>query len=193
MLRSGLTSSLRAAFVSLFLPGAAAASAVCDDLWFSRNAAFDAAGYCFQSTLGRRIFDNSDCTSQSVPPLPRGAAAQVQAIQAREAALGCRANTGRDALEAPLPPLRRALALQPIARETESLCIGYIGPALALRTAPDEGGAIIGEIRPGDNVLEFHESGDGWGFASEVKRVGAEEVILGWYQGEITLCEARAG
>ncbi|MCK5500992.1 MAG: YARHG domain-containing protein, partial [Tritonibacter mobilis] len=44
----------------------AVAGDYCADLWFTRNAIIDRAGYCFGSTLGQRLFDNGDCIAKSV-------------------------------------------------------------------------------------------------------------------------------
>jgi len=63
----------------------------CYDLWYQRNAVYDAYGYCFTSSLGRRVFDNSDC-STSNPRLSRVDRQYVQRIQREERRRGCRVN-----------------------------------------------------------------------------------------------------
>ncbi|MEO8758318.1 MAG: YARHG domain-containing protein [Devosia sp.] len=42
------------------LPSVAMAAS-CYDLWYARNAIYDAHGYCFQTALGMATFDNDDC------------------------------------------------------------------------------------------------------------------------------------
>ncbi len=193
MLRCASISSRAALALSLIFAAAPAmASAVCEDLWFARNAAFDAEGYCFRSPLGQATFDNSDCSS-SVPRVAADMRDFVTRVQDREAALSCAVNTNRRTIDLPMLERRQALSKQPLATATESLCIGYIGPSLDLRAAPDVNAAVIGSIQPGDSVLIAHDGIRGWNFASEVKRVGEDQTSLGWHSGELELCEARAG
>ncbi|MEO0387933.1 MAG: DUF4453 domain-containing protein [Pseudomonadota bacterium] len=180
-----------AAVFALFATGAEA-SAICDDLWFARNAVFDAAGYCFRSPLGRAVFDNGDCTGATAV-VGRDIAARVTRIRAREQRLGCRVNTDRTELDLPDLGERRALDVQPLRRTAESQCIGYIGPAILLRRAPEPEAEVIGAIRPGDSVLAQHEPEEGWAFASQVSRPESLETALGWHRSELTICEARAG
>lgn len=49
------------------------ASDTCHDLWFTRNAIIDRAGYCFGSPLGQAIFDNTGCIGKSVNLPPQDA------------------------------------------------------------------------------------------------------------------------
>ncbi|EBA16598.1 hypothetical protein RSK20926_22774 [Roseobacter sp. SK209-2-6] len=42
----------------------------CNDLWFTRNAIINQAGFCFGSNLGQALFDNGDCIAKSVPLSP---------------------------------------------------------------------------------------------------------------------------
>lgn len=176
----------------MMVAGPTLAATVCEDLWFSRNAAFDASGYCFQSPLGQAVFDNSDCTS-SVPRVPRNLVEHVARIRDREAELRCSIDTNDRSLDVPMLEMRLALEVQPLAAETESLCIGYIGEPIPLREAPSDAARIIGNIEPGDSILAAHQDKDGWRFASEVKRVGLTETMLGWHNATLALCEARAG
>ena len=48
-----LSAMKRLALLCALLASPAAASDVCDDLWFTRNLIMDRAGYCFGSVLGR--------------------------------------------------------------------------------------------------------------------------------------------
>ncbi|MEO0914276.1 MAG: DUF4453 domain-containing protein [Pseudomonadota bacterium] len=186
--------SSRAGLTAFFVlvAGPVLAATVCEDLWFSRNAAFDASGYCFRSPLGQAVFDNSDCTS-STPRVARELVNHVARIRDREAALRCSVDTNRRSLDLPMLNQRLALGVQPVAGDAESLCIGYIGAPIPLREAPSAAARIIGNIEPGDSILETHEEKDGWRFASEVKRVGLDDTLLGWHEAPLELCEARAG
>ncbi|WP_161862185.1 DUF4453 domain-containing protein [Algicella marina] len=192
MLRFVSTSSSAALALCAVLSAPAAAATVCEDLWFARNAAFDEAGYCFRSPLGQAVFDNRDCTD-NVPRVSESLVDHIARIRDREAELRCSVNTNRTELDVPMLARRLELMVQPLMSETESLCIGYIGPSVPLRTAPETDAVVIGNIEPGDSVLSAHEDMDGWAFASEVKRVGETETILGWHDASLETCEARAG
>jgi len=50
--------------IFLVLGTPALAGDFCDDVWFSRNLIFDHTSYCFESNLGKAVFDNSDCSPQ---------------------------------------------------------------------------------------------------------------------------------
>ncbi|MEM9430351.1 MAG: DUF4453 domain-containing protein [Pseudomonadota bacterium] len=172
--------------------GAASASAICDDLWFSRNSAYDSIGYCFQSPLGRAVFDNSDCTG-APPVVDASANERIGRIRALEQQLRCRVDTDRTSLDLPLLERRRPLDVQPVRTEGESLCIGYIGPSVPLRVAPSDRAEVIGMIEPGDSVLARHVPEDGWAFASQVARPESLSISLGWHDSALDFCEARTG
>ncbi|HWV83041.1 MAG TPA: caspase family protein [Hyphomicrobiaceae bacterium] len=65
----------------------------CDDLWFRRNAIWHSYGYCFTTARARQVFDTSSCfrdqraAQAAMSPASR---AEVDSLQAREKALGCR-------------------------------------------------------------------------------------------------------
>jgi hypothetical protein len=63
----------------------------CYDLWYERNAIFDARGYCFETQLGQDTFDNSDCWTEN-PKLTRAEQRRVAAIKAEERRRGCKVN-----------------------------------------------------------------------------------------------------
>jgi hypothetical protein len=67
------------------------ASSSCDDLWFERNATFKAAGYCFHSPRGIRMFGNAGCQYDDEADVPLSARQreQVAQIRAMERRLGC--------------------------------------------------------------------------------------------------------
>jgi uncharacterized caspase-like protein/uncharacterized protein YraI len=61
---------------------------ICFDLWYERNAIFDANGYCFGSEKGLANFSNDGCYT-SDPQLSTGEKSRVDAIKAEEARRGC--------------------------------------------------------------------------------------------------------
>jgi len=63
----------------------------CYDLWYERNAIYDAYGYCFSTSLGRRVFDNSDCYTTN-PRLSSYDRRRVNRIRREERRRGCRVN-----------------------------------------------------------------------------------------------------
>jgi YARHG domain len=60
----------------------------CFDLWYQRNAIYDAYGFCFKTVKGKQYFDNSDCTT-NVVHLSKADQKRVNAIVKQEKALGC--------------------------------------------------------------------------------------------------------
>jgi hypothetical protein len=63
----------------------------CYDLWFERNAIYDANGFCFSTSLGKRTFDNSDCYTSN-PKLSGPERRRIAQIQKAERRMGCRVN-----------------------------------------------------------------------------------------------------
>ena len=127
--------------------------APCDDLWFSRNAMLDKAGYCFRSPLGQSVFDNSDCVPGAVT-VDQLTQTAIQAIRAREAFLGCSVDTRRQTLD--LDPAemaqRMALDIQPVEERLwhfEESCVGYVGEPLPIQSAPVTDAVTIGRVQPG--------------------------------------------
>lgn len=72
-------------------PGAPVASSSCDDLWYERNAAFKAAGYCFRSPRGIQTFGNAGCRYDDEADVPLSARQreQVAQVRATERRFGC--------------------------------------------------------------------------------------------------------
>lgn len=74
-------------------PAPSSTAESCDDLWFRRNAIWHSYGYCFTTERARRAFDTSSCfrdqraAQAAMSPASR---AEVDSLQARERALGCR-------------------------------------------------------------------------------------------------------
>jgi len=63
----------------------------CYDLWYERNAIYDDNGYCFKTSLGKRVFDNSDCYT-SDPDFTRAEQRRIDQIRREEKRLGCKVN-----------------------------------------------------------------------------------------------------
>jgi hypothetical protein len=71
--------------------GPAFAQSTCEQLWYSRNAIFKEAGYCFKSTRAIRTFGNAGCQfdEQEDVPLSNRQRQDVNDIQRAERALRC--------------------------------------------------------------------------------------------------------
>lgn len=176
----------------------------CDELWVARNAMINRAGYCFQSPLGKAIFDNSDCTTTS-PTLSRIALMMIENIEATEAQMGCHVDTNNTAgwenfhfswgelLEVDILPDRPR-------DEFDGLtCIGYMGAPLNLYSAPDSGAEPIAHIENGAvfnfahgfyRNSNFHPTSDatseddmGWYFINW--RTGKDISRAGWVYAPI--------
>ena len=68
-------------------------AASCDELWYQRNLIWHQHGYCFRGARGKATFGNAGCSADQAGARARmspSAAAQVDAILAREKAQGCR-------------------------------------------------------------------------------------------------------
>jgi hypothetical protein len=63
----------------------------CEDLWILRNSIYKDAGYCFTSTRGQSMFDNTGCqhSDQALVPLNDYQRHNVRIIKAAEAAKSC--------------------------------------------------------------------------------------------------------
>jgi hypothetical protein len=72
---------------------APSASDSCDDLWFRRNAIWHSYGYCFTTARARQVFDTSSCFRDqraAQAAMSSASRAEVDSLQARERAMGCR-------------------------------------------------------------------------------------------------------
>jgi len=69
----------------------AAAQGTCDELWYSRNAIFKEAGYCFKTTRAIRTFGNAGCQfdEQEDVPLSHRQRQEINEIQRAERAMRC--------------------------------------------------------------------------------------------------------
>ena len=79
------------AAAGLVLVPSAAMAASCYDLWYARNAIYDANGYCFSTELGMETFNNDDCWTTH-PRLSKKEQQLVAAIQREEKARRCHVN-----------------------------------------------------------------------------------------------------
>lgn len=157
------------------------AGEICDDYWLARNAIFNATGVCFKSPLGQALFDNSDCTTS-----PRSLTSEEARAVARlrDAEKGCAVDTNRTTLDVAALEQRLMLREQPFRDDTESACLGYLGPELPIYDAPRRDAKIIGVIPVGSIIGNSHiplfPIDRMWTFASGVY-VGDEELPLtGW-------------
>ncbi len=64
----------------------------CDGLWYSRNAIYKSAGYCFHTQRGIRAFGNAGCQfdDESAVPLSSQQHRIIADIQQQEIYQGCR-------------------------------------------------------------------------------------------------------
>ncbi|WP_424978421.1 DUF4453 domain-containing protein [Leisingera sp. S232] len=155
--------SLVALFSLLAAP--ALAGDACHDLWFTRNAVIDRAGYCFGSPLGQAVFDNGDCTGKSValPPQDQRLVSKVKQMEAR---FGCRVNNKQTRLDLDDLFLRYQLRNLPIRDEFESACLGWLGPVIGLRAGHSSDAPLVGQIDPGDYVKYAHIPVGNWTYVT---------------------------
>ncbi|MHA3914873.1 DUF4453 domain-containing protein [Halovulum sp. GXIMD14793] len=177
--------------ISLLLSAAAAqANTLCDDLWLSRNAVFDEAGFCFRSPLGRALFDAQGCSDQP----PAFSAAQqdtISQISAQEAAAACDIDVNRLSLEISDVAWRLQLDHQPIALPAGQICHGFVGAEQPLRAAPaSEATANLGTVKPGARLQLSHQPVEGWHYVT----VATDKSVVagGWMIVDQVVCEARA-
>jgi len=143
----------------------AVADDYCHDLWFTRNAIMDRAGYCFGSVLGQRAFDNGDCIGKTVT-LSDADAAKVARIQAQEARGSCRVDTSQTTLYLSDLAIRRRLIDLPVRDDLESACIGWLGERLPLRAGHRQNAQVVGQIQPGDTISYSHLPEGGWTYVT---------------------------
>lgn len=66
-------------------------SMACEDLWYSRNALYKEAGYCFKTARAIQAFGNAGCLydNMGAVPLSQAARREVADIQYWERRRGC--------------------------------------------------------------------------------------------------------
>ncbi|MAM63661.1 DUF4453 domain-containing protein [Maritimibacter sp. UBA3975] len=173
----------------------AAAYDVCDEAWYIRNLIFDRAGYCFGSTLGQAVFDNTGCTGKDVSLSP-GDAATVEMIREQEGWMACAVDTGATRLDVPHRALLDRLEVLPVPTDTASGCIGWTGGPIPLLAAPREDAALVGRGEAGVNVVweyDYESVLDGWQFLTLYR--DSELVGMGWSITPIfeDQCTSQAG
>ncbi|WP_264210302.1 DUF4453 domain-containing protein [Leisingera thetidis] len=141
------------------------ASDACHDLWFTRNAVIDRAGYCFGSPLGQTIFDNRGCTGKSVS-LPPQAERVVALVKEMETRFGCRVSNKQTYLNLDDQFLRYQLWDLPVRDEYESACLGWLGPVMGLRAGHRPDAPLVGRITPGDYVSHSHIPVGSWSYVT---------------------------
>ncbi len=169
----------------------AAALNICDELWFTRNLAFDRAGYCFGSPLGQAVFDNSNCTTHD-PVASRADQVVVDQVLEIEAEWECHIDTHRRSLDIPFLDLRRQMADLPVPHGYESACIGWRGTSMTLHSARSDKAAITGIIASGEDILFQFLEQDGWTFLIS-QNSGAD---MGWvrsFSWTAKTCDEVAG
>lgn len=179
----------------MLLASPASANDICDDLWMTRNALFNEAGYCFGSPLGQALFDNSDCTGKTVT---LGTAQQAIADEVRrnEALFGCKIDTARRTLDIPDLAIRLQLQDHPIRDEFESGCLGWAGPAQSLVNGHNLNAPQVGVIETGDYVLFSHWESAGWNYVHVYDRDGRNFKSAGWAPSHMfsqSACHSWAG
>jgi len=141
------------------------ASDACHDLWFTRNAVIDRAGYCFGSPLGQAVFSNGDCIGKSVS-LPPQAERMVALVKEMESRFDCRVNNKQTYLDLDDLFLRFQLWDLPVRDEYESACLGWLGPVMGLRAGHRPDAPLVGQIDPGDYVNYAHIPVGSWAYVT---------------------------
>ncbi|WP_168222919.1 DUF4453 domain-containing protein [Oceanicola sp. D3] len=143
-----------AAFFALLASPAFAGDGTCDEHWFTRNAIFHEAGYCFGSPLGQAVFGNEGCTTKS-PDLTEAQKARLARVKTAEE--GCVVDASRTSLDIPDLDIRRRLSVLPIRGMGESGCIGWKGGPVGLRSGTSLSAETLFQLSPGDVLLFSHE------------------------------------
>jgi len=160
--------------LALLSAAPAAALEVCDELWFTRNLIYDRAGYCFTSTLGQAVFDNTGCIGTDVEPDP-ALVETLASVRDLEREWECSIDTSRRALAIPDLAARMRILDIPVPDGYDSACIGWRGVEIALHTARDPGSPVTGVIRTGETIQWSFWPVDGWSFVQSPSGNG-----MGW-------------
>jgi len=167
---------------------AGTASALCEDAWYLRNMAFDRAGYCFGSTLGKSVFDAA-CSTKS-PSLDDWDQRMVSAHKRLEASYSCKINTKGRSLASSLIGKLDDVDLLPTLSQFESSCVGYTGGPVTMTSGIGMRDSYpTGTIESGDRVYFRFESWGGFEFVET-------DTAAGWIpEGSVTpdTCAAFAG
>lgn len=166
----------------------------CADLWFTRNAVMNGAGYCFGSALGQAIFGTAGCTggSVSLDAQTSGFVGQVQALEAR---IGCRVDTSVIRLDLPDLAWRRQVQELPLLDELAWGCLGWRGPRVTLHAGRSDTTTPIGQIEPGDFVSFDHQPAGEWSYVTVQVPGWSGLKSAGWMQTGLaaSACPESAG
>ena len=83
--------SLSVAALMFVASGSVANAASCYDLWYERNQIYAENGFCFSTSLGKRVFANYSCWTRN-PDLAGWEQQRVAQIRAEEKRRGCKVN-----------------------------------------------------------------------------------------------------
>lgn len=153
----------------------------CEEMWYARNAVMNRAGYCFDSALGKALFDNGDCTGKEVA-LTSEQRWVVRFAQKMEADLGCKVDTSRTRLDLYEMTRRRALLdIAPARDDGGYMCVGYTGRALTLHLGHSASTPVVGRAKAGDNLsYHFEHGGAPAGWSLVTARRDNKTTGLGW-------------
>lgn len=71
--------------------GSMAQAASCYDLWYERNLIYAENGYCFSTSLGKRVFAGFNCWTKN-PALSAWEKRRVAQLRSEEKRRGCKVN-----------------------------------------------------------------------------------------------------
>lgn len=71
--------------------GSMAQAASCYDLWYERNLIYAENGYCFSTSLGKRVFAGFNCWTKN-PALSEWEKRRVAQLRSEEKRRGCKVN-----------------------------------------------------------------------------------------------------
>lgn len=168
---------------------------LCDELWFQRNQIYANAGMCFETPLGKAIFDSTGCSPDDVV-LSRFHQALVDQYRQEEARNGCAVDTHvvRPLAVRDLEARRDAPWLG--GEVSPSTCIGWTGEPFVLRAEPVAGAPIVADITGGENlsvIVTTQAGGATWSYFYVT--VGQDLLAEGWAERDLDLgqCASNAG
>lgn len=166
----------------------------CEDAWVTRNLIFDRAGYCFGSTLGQSLFDNSNCTTNTASA-PQAYAENIAWVRGDEERIGCNINTARPAW----PSIRAVHDFYnqfwtvPVRFDGGFGCLGYLGPTVQVHAGADASTPVLGQLSAGQFYSDIHHGINGWAFITVTTGANGQEVVTGWATGFTSDCVDMAG
>ncbi|MEM6322770.1 MAG: DUF4453 domain-containing protein [Pseudomonadota bacterium] len=159
----------------MLVPAPTLALQYCEDLWYTRNLAFDRAGFCFGSNLGQAVFGNDGCVGTDVAPGGRDAPV-VARIKELERIAGCAIDTSQARrLSIPDIAYRAFMTDLPVATDLESACVGYRGDVLPVRAGRLSDDPVLLEVPRGGMIFYAFEPVGDW----EYVLVYRDDVVIG--------------